>query len=264
MGSLPAAITFDLHGTLVDDTSRWQTAIERACAEIAKLHSELDGPALAAANLATWEEYYPTVESDWLLGKIDQAQLGRESWRRTLARCGIADEAMVRSAREIFLRHHNISHRLFEDVVSTLDDLKRNVELAIVTNAGHETRSTTIERLGIDDLFDTIVISAEIGIMKPDRRIFEAAITDLGLRADDVWHVGDNPHVDVAGANAAGLTSVWLNRNDRSVTPGQPQPDYTIRSLVELQELVRVRKPLGGVAQFGESNSMRLPNGSET
>lgn len=238
MSALPAAITFDLHGTLVDDTSRWQPAIEQACAEIAGLHADLNGPDLAAANLITWKEYYPTVESDWLLGKIDGAELGRESWRRTLSQCGVTDEAIVTSAQDIFLRHYNLSHELFEDVVSTLDQLKGHQTLAIVTNAGNETRERTIERLGIDDRFEAIIISAEIGVMKPDRGIFTTALNHLGVEAGDVWHVGDNPYVDVAGANKAGLTSVWLNRRVEKKAADQPLSDYTIESLSELGELI--------------------------
>jgi putative hydrolase of the HAD superfamily len=239
MGAPPAAVTFDLHGTLVDDTSRWRNAIDEACAEIAELHDDLDGPALAAANVVAWEEYYPTVELDLMVGRINEEQLGLESWRRSLTECGVADEGIVASARQIFMRHYHASHRLFEDVASTLDGLSKHVALGIVSNAGNETRVNTIERLRIADMCKTVVVSAEVGIAKPDPRIFEIVLTELDLPAQDVWHVGDNPHIDAAGANAAGLTSVWLNRNGRSPKPGQPESDYTIRSLAELHELVR-------------------------
>jgi putative hydrolase of the HAD superfamily len=238
MSPSPAAITFDLHGTLVDDTSRWQEAIGGACAEIAELHPDLEASALVAANLSTWEEYYPNVESDWLLGKLDSEELRAESWRRTLAESGVNDEALVRSAQQIFFRHYNTSHRLFEDVNATLDELSRRVALAIVTNAGNESRVSTIERLGLDQRFEAIVVSAEIGFMKPDPRIFSAALNDLGLEAQMVWHVGDNPYVDVAGANDAGLTSVWLSRDIAARMSGHPRPDHTIASLSELTRLV--------------------------
>lgn len=238
MKASPTAITFDLHGTLVDDTSRWQWAIEEACAEIAKLHPDLDASALVDSNISTWEKFYPTVESDWLLGKLDGSDLGEESWRRTLSKCGFNDEAIVRSAQQIFLRHYNDSHRLFDDVIPTLDQLGSHLPLAIVTNAGNETRHGTVERLGLGRRFDSIIISAEIGFMKPDPRIFKAAVSDLGVEAKMVWHVGDNRYVDVVGANEAGLTSVWLDRDPVAKRSDQPQPDHTIRSLFELTRFV--------------------------
>jgi FMN phosphatase YigB (HAD superfamily) len=54
----------------------------------------------------------------------------------------------------------------------------------------------------------------------------------------DAWHIGDSPSFDIAGANAAGLTSVWINRKERVLKPHEAQPDYTIESLSELVGLL--------------------------
>ncbi len=78
--------------------------------------------------------------------------------------------------------------------------------------------------------FRTVVISGEVGLRKPDSAIFALALRRLGER-EGVWHVGDNLATDVAGAKAAGLTGVWLNRTGALREKGDPEPDVEIRSL---------------------------------
>ncbi|MYH41528.1 MAG: HAD family hydrolase, partial [Chloroflexi bacterium] len=86
--------------------------------------------------------------------------------------------------------------------------------------------------------FDAIAISGEIGAVKPDPAIFEVALSGLGVPGDDVWHVGDSPGIDVAGARAAGLKAVWINRSGRRLGEGEPEPHMEIRSLAELAPLL--------------------------
>ena len=62
-----------------------------------------------------------------------------------------------------------------------------------------------LERLGLDDLVDTVVTSARAGVAKPDPAIFELALQELGVQADRALHVGDEP-IDEEGARAAGLS----------------------------------------------------------
>jgi cyclopropane-fatty-acyl-phospholipid synthase len=63
----------------------------------------------------------------------------------------------------------------------------------------------------------------------------------LGLQADETWHIGDSLSSDVAGAKAAGLTAVWLNRHGVQRTGSDPEPDYEIASLSELLPLLGLR-----------------------
>ena len=81
------------------------------------------------------------------------------------------------------------------------------------------------------------MISAEVGVAKPDARIFEFALRALGVEPENVWHVGDDLNADVAGAKGASLTAVWLNRRGNLRTGDGPKPDYEIRSLRQLPVL---------------------------
>jgi putative hydrolase of the HAD superfamily len=82
------------------------------------------------------------------------------------------------------------------------------------------------------------VISGEVGVAKPSPVIFDIALDRLQLTSADVWHVGDTPSTDVAGAAAAGIHSVWLNRARRTLESDEPRPDAEITSLRELSEVL--------------------------
>jgi FMN phosphatase YigB (HAD superfamily) len=82
------------------------------------------------------------------------------------------------------------------------------------------------------------VFSQDVGVEKPDPAIFAVACSQAGCAPAELVHVGDSLATDVAGANAAGAVSVWLNRHGVENRTGI-RPDYEIRSLSELAGIVR-------------------------
>ena len=92
-----------------------------------------------------------------------------------------------------------------------------------------------------EERFGAVIVSGEIGVAKPDAKVFNLALDGLRVKAENAWHVGDNLMADIGGANAAGITSVWINRyRDQGVElrDGDPRPDFEITSLVELPALM--------------------------
>jgi putative hydrolase of the HAD superfamily len=78
--------------------------------------------------------------------------------------------------------------------------------------------------LGIDRLVDFVLVSGEFGSEKPDRAIFEEALR-LGVpRRNGPIMVGDSLEHDIAGAQAAGITAVWINRSEYPNIPVVPKP----------------------------------------
>jgi putative hydrolase of the HAD superfamily len=101
---------------------------------------------------------------------------------------------------------------LFSDVQPLLADLRRRrMRLAIVSN--FDGRLLRIcAGLGIAVYFDAVVISARAGFAKPDARIFAVALERLGISAGEALHVGDSEAQDIAGAHAAGVRAVLIDR----------------------------------------------------
>ena len=97
-----------------------------------------------------------------------------------------------------------------------------------------------LNRLGFPERFRTQVLSAEIGVLKPDLGAFEAIQRRMGLFPGNLVMVGDTWVDDVEGAVAAGWTAVWVNREKRPRPPADPDaPIYELRDLALLPDLIR-------------------------
>ncbi|MGO9450625.1 MAG: HAD family hydrolase [Candidatus Binataceae bacterium] len=223
-----------MNDTLLDG-SGLQESIVRTCEVIAASQPGLDAARLVEANGQVWPGYWREIEASWTLGALDGASVSREAWRRTLRACGCIDESLVQRAAQIHRQLGLKAHRLFDDVRELITSVKdASLPIALVTNGASDTQRDKLRVLEIEHWFDVIVISGEVGIAKPDASVFRPVLIHLGVEPETVWHVGDSLTADVAGAKAAGLTAVWLNRTGHVRRDGDPEPDLEIRSLSNL------------------------------
>jgi HAD superfamily hydrolase (TIGR01549 family) len=137
---------------------------------------------------------------------------------------------------EEYQRTTNLWEYVPEFVAPTLVELRgRGYKLVVVSNANGTIRQA-FRRIGLFDLVDVIVDSAEVGFEKPDRRLFDAALEIAGAEHLRALHVGDFYHIDVDGARAAGLTPVLVDEADL-----YPNADcHRIRSIKELPSLLEM------------------------
>ena len=131
-------------------------------------------------------------------------------------------------------REHFYKYSVPEDcLIEVMEYLSGKYKLGIVTNGSSHMQNSKIDALGIRRFFQTIVISAEVGIKKPDSEIFLLACEKLNIPASSALFIGDNFQFDVVGAANAGLSSIWLNK--ASVKDDYP---VTIKYLSELINLL--------------------------
>lgn len=115
-----------------------------------------------------------------------------------------------------------------------LTELAQSARLALVTNfdhPGHVRR--VLADTGLERFFDVVVISAEVGIDKPDPAIFDLPLEVFGLSPCETCHVGDDA-VDVLAAVAAGLEAVRIVRGEPLPADDRLPPHRVVRSLAEL------------------------------
>lgn len=236
------AICFDLDDTLRDPSGA-RDALRRTCESMATL-TGLDAEVLLAANGRIWPRFWLEVEDAWTLGAMSGEAVTAEAWRRTLQACGHDDPASARRAAEIHLERTFQSQRLFDDARSLLDALDPGLATAVITNGASDTQRAVLGALGIEARFDAVIVSGEVGVAKPDPAIFELALGAMGVNGDQAWHVGDNIRIDVAGARAAGLTAVWLNRDGGPPPDDAVEADLVVSSLLELTPHLAARAPL--------------------
>ncbi|MCX7557129.1 HAD-IA family hydrolase [Xanthomonadaceae bacterium JHOS43] len=148
---------------------------------------------------------------------------------RALADSG-DDEALVEPAFEVFIEHRNIVD-LYPDAAAALARLSARFPVAALTNGNAD-----LSRIGIGKHFVFQLGAREHGVAKPHSSIFHAACERLGLQPGDVLHVGDDPELDVIGAQRAGLRCAWLNRDAGTWQFADAVPDYVVRDLHELAE----------------------------
>lgn len=118
-------------------------------------------------------------------------------------------------------------------------DLKRRgFRLGVVSNAEGRVEQD-LESAGYRGLFETVIDSHVVGVEKPDPEIFRIALKGLDAAAQNALYVGDLPAVDLAGARAAGLAPVLLDRHDL-------YPDVAGPRLRSLQELPALLDRTGG------------------
>ena len=83
-----------------------------------------------------------------------------------------------------------------------------------MTNGVSSLQNTKLDTAGIRHLFDVVVVSGDIGIYKPDRRIFDEAARRVGIENEKVLFVGDHPVNDIKGALGAGMQAIRMNYGD--------------------------------------------------
>ena len=106
--------------------------------------------------------------------------------------------------------------------------------LGIITNGRSKTQWNKIHRSGVEDLFDTIVVSGDINIHKPDPEIYRFACQTLNLEPQECLYVGDNFYRDIYGAQKAGMKTVWM------WLPQQDYADYPVIRIQRLEELLEI------------------------
>jgi len=216
------AITFDLDETL---WPVWPTILraERA------LHDWL------AENAPRTFERFPVDALRALRDEIartradlahDVAGMRRASITLALERAG-DDPALAVGAWDAFMTERQRVEP-FADALPALETLAARYPLATITNGNAD-----VNRIGIGHLFQANFSAAEVGFGKPDPRIFHMATAALGVAPHEVLHVGDDPHLDVIGAQAAGLRGVWINRPGDAWSH-EVTPHHHFRDLAEL------------------------------
>ncbi len=152
------------------------------------------------------------------------------------------DTRMVDTAMQVFSRARN-EVEPFEDVLPTLTSLQGRVALGTVSNGAAD-----LQVIGIAHFFQTAIAAHHFGCAKPDATIFHAACHALGVLPQEAVYVGDDPLLDVEGAQKAGLHGIWMNRLElepNRLLPDHVQPDAICNTLYELDDWLgsRLAKP---------------------
>lgn len=199
-------IFFDMGSTLIDET----VAIEHRIREV------IEGTDITYEQFVEKKVFFARQNKPADLATLDFFGLKKTPW-------------------------HKEDERLYPETVECLECLRKHYKIGIIANQslGSEER---LKKFGIWKYIDVLVASAEEGVAKPDKRIFEIALERAGCKRSEAAMVGDRLDNDIVPANELGMYTIWIKQgNWIYAEPKEPleYPDWTIENLSELKNLVR-------------------------
>ncbi len=212
------AVVFDLDDTLID----WRAAHERYCRQMLSDY---------APNLADAQREDALL---WLMRLAGDGNVPLSSWiPAARERLGIAKpyEELLHERTRVF-PEYTLPR---PDMREVLGELSARYPLGLITNGEGRVQRRKIAVAGIESFFSSIWVSGEVGIAKPDKRIFILCMAAMGIRPQDAVYVGDNIRNDVRGALAAGMRAVHFKVPAYESCDGAPK----IASLGELPALIK-------------------------
>jgi HAD superfamily hydrolase (TIGR01549 family) len=238
------ALIFDLGSTLIYFDAPWEAV--RPLAEAALLNSlaEVGSPVEAAEFLPRHrrllDQFYKhrenpeffEVAAAYVLNAALQ-ELGLPALEASAARRALA-------AMYAVSQRHWRSEADAHPTLQTL--LGRGYHLGMISNAADDADvQTLVDNAGLRGYFDFILVSAAVGVRKPNPRIFRQGLAQWGLPPERAAMIGDMLGADILGARNTGLAAVWITRR-ADVAANRAhldtiQPDAQVASLAELLEL---------------------------
>jgi putative hydrolase of the HAD superfamily len=123
--------------------------------------------------------------------------------------------------------------------------LARRFQLGIVSNGLADVQYQKLKTLGFWHLFGCVVISEDVGLAKPDPRIFWRAAELLGRQPRECLHIGDSYEKDVVGARRAGMRVCWFNPSGLRPVQADSEPDFEVRALGGIPGILNDRGRVG-------------------
>jgi putative hydrolase of the HAD superfamily len=192
------AVFFDVGGTLIHP---WPS-VGAVYAEVAARH----GIATDAGKIER------AFHESWRALKGTELTVSRKDWWRELVFRTLActDEAYFEELYEVFARRE--AWRLYPDALDALREARRcGLHVGVISNWDSRLRPL-LEAMGVGKMLDSMTISCEVGVEKPDARIFRAALATAHVQPHEALHVGDSHNEDVAGAVAVGMQALHVER----------------------------------------------------
>ena len=190
-----------------------------------------------------WHEYSRLLEAaqpDISMGRLTIAQSRVERFHRLAQYCG--GEISDQEASEFSHRYRENYQRLRSTVPGArrvLERLRGRTVVGVVTNNEVSEQEEKLDHFALRPLIDFMVVSAGVGVAKPDPQIFRIALDRAGVAAEETVMVGDSWKSDITGARNVGIRPVWFNRFHLARPDPWPIPEIdSFRSPVRAEAVV--------------------------
>jgi putative hydrolase of the HAD superfamily len=258
------AILFDLFDTLVRFDRERLPLVRVDGREVRSSVGRLHEVLRPSAPHVTLEALHGALGESWReaerLRAIDHREVAAPERFAHLFRCLALDPGRCRPGliTDMIETHRRELARAVEfppHYRTLLEELRGRYRMAVVSNFDYTPTALGILReAGIEEYFETIVVSDAVGWRKPAPTIFHQTLEGMGLGAGETLFVGDRIDIDVAGARGVGMDAAWLNPAAEPVPAGLAPPTYVLRDLADLRAVLFTSADAGSDGPPGASH----------
>jgi len=221
------AVTFDFGGTLATGKLDVETYREGLLNYLHSLGYGISGASLREAISG-------------MLSKLERVQAKNLELKFEEVYAGVLSKLDI-PPREEFVDHiyqlysENFHSEIVPGAERVLEVLHTKYKLAVVSNATSNLCRRILKENGLDKFFQVIVISRDLGIRKPDPRIFRYTLEKLQVKPDEAVHMGDSVEEDIIGAKRTGMRAIWIKDEDEE---NSGEADRVIHAITELPRTI--------------------------
>jgi HAD superfamily hydrolase (TIGR01549 family) len=227
------AILFDIDDTLFDRKQAQLNVLHIIVDSLPEVFGTLDfklvAEASAESDRLTIAEFDAGASSDGI----------RDRRNKLLLKILGLPENIAPKLSEIYVRVLQACDTPVTGAVQLIRELSGKYELAAVSNGLPDVQYGKLETIGVRNMLSCIVLSEEVGMRKPDPKIFLHAARLLGRRPDECLFVGDSYISDIIGAKKAGLYTCWFNPAKSPIQSEEIKPDFVVDDLSDITELLK-------------------------
>ncbi len=226
-------VFFDLDNTLWDHKGNSERTLK-------KMFSQYNIQTKYHITFEEWHTvFYEKNEILWAQlrdQEIDKNYLREHRFRNSFEHFNIFNSELNQSFESNYLKNMTLEKGLVPGAVELLNYLKPNYKLHIITNGFIEVSSQKIETSDLKGFFQTLTCADEVGVRKPNPKIFRLAIDKAKAKPNESTLIGDDWIADIVGGDSFGLKTIFLNRNKETINE--------LAHVPRVDELIQITKIL--------------------
>ena len=167
--------------------------------------------------------------------KISKEYLRDSRFALALNEFNIQDSNLGKSIGRTYIEKSPLKTGLFPNTVEVLNYLFKKYKLHIITNGFNEVQHIKLKASLLNNFFENVITSEQVGVKKPNKKIFKYALENANALPEECVMIGDDYLADIVGAQNAGLKAIYFNPNLNKLNIiGVPE----IKSLLDLKKLL--------------------------
>ena len=186
--------------------------------------------------IKTYKRINQSLWMDYRAGKVDKQTLRSKRFHLSLMEFGIDQPELALEFNDAYVKQCSSKTNLLPHSKEVLRYLSKSYVLHIITNGFKEAQHVKLEKSGIRPFFKEVIVGDEVGINKPDPRIFHHAFNSSAAGPEESVMIGDDFEADIIGAKEVGMDQIFLKAGQGNTEPAVAT--YTVSNLEELKQIL--------------------------